>query len=159
MQVDVAGEAKGQRVNANAPRGGVVGKPDREAGGEASQHDFDRVRTGIVAEQHRRRVGLDVEWLAAARILRARSMKALDPGTAMSAVLPLGLRTELKVRQLGVRFDGVDGGKQRADIDAVRQGVLEICHGFVPFLVQAELVSSRHATAAATGRPAAHHCG
>jgi len=86
-------------------------------------------------------------------------MEALDAGSAMAASLPFGLGAELKIRQIRVRFDRVDGRKQPADIDTVRQGVLRFCHGFVPSLVQVELTSSRHAATVATGRPAAHHCG
>src|SRR5690242_14504380 len=73
----------------------------------------------VVAEEHRRLVGVDDEWLGPAGVLPAGAVELLDRRAAVTAVDPLVARAELKACQRGVGADVVDRSGEAVDVDAV----------------------------------------
>jgi hypothetical protein len=92
------------------------------------QQVLGRVGAGVGAEQDRRLAGVDHERLAAAGVLAARGIEALDRRAVVGAVDPAVGGAELELRQLRLRRDQVQRGEHLLRVHAVADRVRDCGH-------------------------------
>ena len=92
---------------------GDVGDAADDAGGEAVEDDLDGQRRVVVADEHRRVIGVEREH-PLVRVLAAGAIEGLDGAAAVRPRHPAVRRPELELRQRRVLSDGIDGGEERS---------------------------------------------
>ena len=100
----------------------------RQAGRERVQQVLGRVRAGVGAEQDRGLTGVELERLAASRVLAARGVEALDRRAVMRPIDPAVGGAELEPRQLRLRLDQVQRGEHPVGVHAVADAVCHLRH-------------------------------
>src|ERR1051326_9347633 len=111
MQVQIPFQIKRQAVHLDPLRGGVVDKPNRQAGGQGMQDGFDGIGASIPSQQYGRLVPFEDEWPTARRILRSPAIKTPDRRARVSTADPLILTPEMEAGQVGVVLDRLDRAK------------------------------------------------
>jgi hypothetical protein len=87
------------------------------------QHVLYRIRSLILAEEHRRFVRIEQERLRADRILLPRAVEALNGRSIVAAVDPAIVRTESERGQTWVLLYCLDGCPHPIHIDTVDDSV------------------------------------
>ena len=130
-QVDVALDGGLDLGQVHAACRGDVGQAGRQAGGQGMEHELDRGRGAVGADEHGRVVGVvDVHLLV--RHLLHGAVEAVDRGLVVRAADPPVRGAELELGDVAVALDGVKGGEQRRRVDAVADGVLHGGHVCAP---------------------------
>src|SRR4051794_17676433 len=118
-QVDVALDRGLQAFEHDSAGGRVIDDRARQARGEGLEQVFARVGSVVLAEEHRRPVGVEDERLHARGVLLAGAVEALDGGAVVAAVDPVVAGTELEARQGGVGADVLDRAGEAVEVDSV----------------------------------------
>ena len=98
--------------------GGDVGQAGGQAGGQGVQHELDRGRAVVLADQHGRVVGVEGE-LALVRPLLADPEEVVDRAAAVGAGDPLVAGAELEPGSGRGLLHRVERGEQGRGVDAV----------------------------------------
>jgi hypothetical protein len=125
----------------------------RDAGGQAArqrdQQEFNRGRAGVVADEHCRVVGIELEH-AHVLMLAAGTAERLDAAAAVGPAHPLIPGAKLEVRERRRPLDGVDRGEEGRRVDAVQRnrlapggGCVGLCHGTHSFESQSSDAAPR----------------
>jgi hypothetical protein len=92
------------------------------------QQVLGRVGAGVGAQQDRRLAGVELPRLAAARILAARGVEALDRRAVVRTADPAVRGAELEAGELGLILDQVQRGEHRLGVYAVAMGAAHDAH-------------------------------
>ena len=121
--VHVAGERRLNRRELHLARRGYVHDRGGQTCRERVQQVLRRVRAGVGAEQNGRLARVDLEALAAARVLAARRVEVLDRRAVVRTAEPAVGGTELELRQLRLLLDQIERGEHPSGVDAIADRV------------------------------------
>src|SRR4051812_14322194 len=119
LQIQVTLDLALQALQGDAASGRVVHDRAGQARPESLEGVLAGVGSPVLAQQDRRLVGLQNEWLFAGGVLLSRPVEALDHGPTVAAVDPVGAGAELELPQRGVGGDCVDRSGEAFQVDAV----------------------------------------